>query len=139
MEQAASLFLSKPNWVFLEDFLLHARNVRDLLWERWQPEARFAESAVLAEYYVPDITHWRTIRGAKPAIVRESDKPIDKQLSHITRERADPSTFRSLEQIVEPLRAAILTQWNRFLEQLTGSEWRAPFDAAIAEKRRALQ
>lgn len=138
LERAAVLFTEYPHWTFLEDFLLHARNVREFLWGRWEPKRRFAGSGVYADCYFSEGRNWRSVRGSPPNVVRDTKNAIDKQLSHITRERADPAVFRNLERTVGPLKDALLGHWQKFMSEVEGTPWHGAFTQHLQEKRRLL-
>ena len=60
MAAAAKLWKSSGLWIALEDFLLHARVLREFFWKPWYAENRHASSAVHAEHYYPP---WRGRSG----------------------------------------------------------------------------
>ena len=134
IEAAASGFSQTNAWPYLEAFLLHVRQVREFFWSSWDPEDRFAESAVLAEHYNPQ---WRNVRGGMPATLKRTRKVIDKQLAHITRERADSTFTIDLAAEVQPLQREIEDVWRCFLDGLP-SEQRIEFEFARTRARDRL-
>ncbi len=120
MEAAAGLWQETHVWIALEDFLLHARLLREFFWETWDPADRYAASAVRAEHYHPA---WRHSSGGPPAVFRGGAKEaMDKQLAHIARERV--TAPQELEPLVDLMKAALWDAWRRFLTQM-GTDARA--------------
>ncbi len=109
--------------------------MREFLWGRWEAEARFAESAVYAENYFGTPREWRSVRGGLPTNLRDTEMALDKQLAHITLERADPTSFVQFADRVDGLEAEIGAQWVRFLDQLSSSPWHSRFTEAVTATR----
>jgi hypothetical protein len=130
LERAASLLNGDPR--ALEASLLHARLLREFFYSDWDPYSRFAGSDVFAEHYFPDNTFWRGVRNRVPPTVGRTWQAIDKQLSHITRERADPTKTQDLVAAVPGIRAELLAVWGNFLARLAGSPRHAMFQAEYA-------
>lgn len=135
LERAAEVYAGTADRFAFEAFLLHARNLREFLWQRWKPRAPYAGSAVVAEHYVPN---WMEAGQAVPAIVRDTKSLIDKRLAHLTRERGDAIFSRDLEVDVRPLSTAILSEWSRFLVSATATPWNDQLQEAVVAKRLEL-
>lgn len=137
MLKCARTFRATSGRDAFEAFLLHARLLREFLWKCWDPESIHAASEVLAEHYFDDYTNWRRVRGGLTPTLAETKDPIDKQLAHITRERADPSFFTNLEARVDSIESELVQQWTRFLERLSPAT-KAAFEAAVAVKKQEV-
>ena len=131
LEASAEHFLHTGAWVFLETFLLHARQLREFLWGRWDPNDRYAPSSVFAEHYS---STWTAVRRGYPTIIAATKESIDKQLAHITRERVNRKTAQDLGAKVDPLRDELRTAWKRFIKHLGSDPRAAAFMAALAQR-----
>lgn len=119
----------------LESFLLHARILRDFFWTRWDPGSRFANSEILAEHYFASRRTWSDCKGRLPTTLKNTTRPIDKQLAHITRERIDPAFAQDLRAAVPTLKEELLNQWQVFLSKLDTDPRRARFEEGVAHWR----
>jgi hypothetical protein len=124
-----------PNWVALEAFLLHTRNLRGFFLSEWRAYAAYASEDVYAENYFshPDI--WRNVRAPSPTLC-STRKAIDKQLAHIGRKRALASGTQNLLAAVASLTSEVQALWGSFLPQLAtdpyGRRFHAPFQTEYA-------
>ena len=126
MAAAAKLWKSSGLWIALEDFLLHARVLREFFWKPWNAEDRHASSAVHAEHYYPP---WRGKSGGPPLCFRFTKDAVDRQLAHIARERVtDPA---DLANEVEPITVELWKVWVRFLARLAGDARAGRFKSAL--------
>ncbi len=126
MAAAAKLWKSSGLWIALEDFLLHARVLREFFWKPWYAEDRHASSAVHAEHYYPP---WRGRSGGPPPCFRLTKDAVDRQLAHIARERVTDAV--DLANEVEPMTVELWKVWVRFLARLSGDARARKFKSAL--------
>ncbi|MCX6072683.1 MAG: hypothetical protein NTU91_17820 [Chloroflexi bacterium] len=107
MEKATQLWTDTGVWIALEDALLHARLLTDFF---WPTTGRYADSAVLAEHYMPA---WRDKCGAPPAVVRAARKALHRQLAHLSRERVTKPQDLGVQ--ARGLADAVWDGWARLL------------------------
>jgi len=117
LEFTCQLFERTGDRFAFEAFLLHARSVRDFLWR----EAKYASDAVAEQFFaIPE--DWRKAKGPPGALLQRTWTPIDRQLAHLTWDRADPGKFVNLEPLVPGLATELLAQWGRFLGRLSTAD-----------------
>lgn len=139
IESSAERFASSDDRFILEALLLHVRLLREFIWGKWEDQPRYAESSIYAEDYFPDPLVWRDRKGPLPATLDETKHPIDKQLAHVCRERADPKFIQDLEQKAPSLRKELLENWERFLAALGPDSRASGFRRKHAEWRAKLK
>ncbi len=118
LEASAKRFSESKDRFIMEAFLLHARLLREFIWGSWKDSKRFKHSSVYAEDYFTESLFWSDRKGTLPALLDETKDPIDKQLAHICRERADPKFILNLEEKIPQLQDELLEHWDRFVDQL---------------------
>ncbi len=133
MEASAQLWKSTHLWIALEDFLLHARLLREFFWTSYDPSHKYAASAVCAEHFHPP---WRSSSGGPPHCFRRTKDSIDKQLAHIARERVTAPT--NLAEEVDDMRDALWSGWRRFLRQLGTDPRVRMFNEALGARAATL-
>lgn len=129
MEASAVLWHKTSAWIALEDFLLHARLLREFIWKTYDPRDKYAASAVCAEHFHPP---WRHSSGGPPKCFRRTKEAMDKQLAHIARERV--TNPYDLANEVDELRTALWSAWKRFLAQLGSDPRSNKFKVALRER-----
>ena len=138
-EQAAlRASASNPSHRFtFEAFLIHARVLRSFYLDQWSDRNQWAESTIVAELYFPSANEWRSVKGSKPhpALTRTKDA-IDKQLAHLTPERA--ATFLALESEVTDVQKELDDLWELLLKTLSNHRDVAPFRSALVQKCQEL-
>ena len=137
MRAAAAKYAKRNDRFAFEAFLLHARVLRLFYLDKWEARSPWAESTVVAELYFPRPSDWRMVKGSKkvPTLGRTKEA-IDKQLAHLTKERAE--AFRDLQSDVPSLQAELDTLWEHFLTTLGKHRDVQPFRDALREKCREL-
>lgn len=121
----------------LEAFLLHARNLRDFLFDTVEEHGRDAEKVVIATDYVPD---WSSDKGNHAyQVLWNTKQAMNAQLAHLSRRRADPEVQRKLDVEADNIAAAVDKAWGLFVEALGETPWSAEWDQALLEKRRELR
>ena len=133
MEAAFQLHHPTGLWIALEDFLLHARLLREFFWTSWDPEGPYAESAVLAEHFIPS---WRATSGGAPQCFRDAKDAVDQQLAHIARERV--TSPQDLRAVVVPMHTELWSVWRRFLQAMDTDPRAALLRTALANRAQAL-
>lgn len=120
----------------LEALLLHARNLRDFLFDRIEEYGRDADKAVLATDYAPK---WNSDKGHHAyQILWNTDHAINAQLAHLSRQRVEPQAQRKLDEEAERIATAVGRAWDQFRDALASTPWAIELDTAIAEKRAEL-
>ena len=120
---------------YLEEFLLHARLMREFLWRSGKDSGPGMENALLAEHYVGNPSVWRSTKGGLPTTLEATKDRIDRQVFHLSRDRA--SEFIDLEPEVPKIKDEIEAQWTRFEEALS-DDWAPLFREALDRKRHEL-
>ena len=115
---------------YFEAFLLHARSLRDFFWSDGKKRSRDA----VAEDFVANPSAWRSARGLWTETITDTKDPIDRQLAHLTWNRAARSDFVDLERFVQPLAAELLKQWEVFLQHVPLAD-AARFRAFLMQRR----
>ena len=116
---------------YFEAFLVHARALRDFFWRNVKRRNRDA----VAQDFVEDVEAWRSQRGPRSSMVMRTWDPIDRQLAHLTWDRADRSKFVNLQRYVRPLGSELLQQWDILLANVSAP--RAALFRSALKKRRA--
>lgn len=115
---------------YFEAFLVHARALRDFFWRSGKPRDR----DTAAQDFVEDVEAWRSQRGPRSSLVMKTWDPIDRQLAHLTWDRADRSKFVNLQRYVQPLGSELLRQWEILLANVSALR-AAQFRAALKKRR----
>jgi hypothetical protein len=137
LELTAELFERTSDRFVFEAFLIHARTLRDFFWDKRVDRGKTANHAVAEEFF-GDPTTWRAAKGPRSRGVIAVWEPTDRQLTHLTWDRAEPATFRNLERWVPNLASELLGQWGRFLMALPELEAEA-FREALDARRREVR
>lgn len=120
----------------LEAFLLHARNLRDFLFDIIGSQRRDADKALLAVHYA---VGWDAQKGRHEyKVLWETEQAINAQLAHLSRKRIDPKATVALDQRAEEIGAAIQKAWASFYKALEATPWSSQLNAALAAKRSEL-
>jgi hypothetical protein len=115
---------------YFEAFLVHTRALRDFFWRRGRGRNR----DTVAQDFVEDIEEWRSQRGPRSSLLMKTWDPIDRQLAHLTWDRADRSKFLNLQRYVQPLGSELLRQWDILLANVSAPR-AAQFRAALGKRR----
>jgi hypothetical protein len=134
MERAAQLRTQGGRFRF-EAFYVHARLLREFLWGTSSAGGTGAQNSLLAEHYFDSVAEWRTIRGGLPPTLSATKERVDRQISHLARDRH--SDFVDLEVAAPNVLAEIMAQWNRF-ENALPQAWKGPFATELAKRRSEL-
>lgn len=134
MERAAELVPEGGRFRF-EAFWLHARLLREFLWERTDSGGRGAHNSLLAEHYVDDVPEWRGTRGGLPDTLKRTKDRVDRQIVHLARDRH--GDFVDLEAEVPSAQDELMKQWTRF-EKARAQRWQDQFASSLDEKRSLL-
>jgi hypothetical protein len=136
LERTAELHAANRDRFAFEAFLLHTRALRDFFSERRAPSGKRRNTAVAEEFF-HDPELWRSLKGPKSRLIKDTWAPIDRQLAHLTWDRADRSTFRDLEKHVPALERELRAQWEKFLGALNDKD-REGFEMALSRWRSEL-
>jgi hypothetical protein len=134
MERAADLAQKGGRFRF-EAFCLHARLLREFLWEQPTTRGPGADNSLVAEHYFDDPATWRGTKGGLPATLWETKDRIDRQIAHLARDRI--GDFMDLEVRMPDIRTEIMAQWARFESKLD-SAWARLFAESLQEWRQEL-
>lgn len=134
MERAADLAQSGGRFRF-EAFCLHARLLREFLWDQPPTRGPGAYNGLFAEHYFRDPASWRGIKGGLPSCLQETKDRIDRQIAHLARDRI--GDFMDLEARMPEIRAEIMAQWSRF-ERAVDTVWTQRFAESLGEWRLEL-
>lgn len=140
LEVTSEIFEQTSDRFVFEAFLIHARSLRDFFWEKRSGRGKRANDVVAEEFFA-DSQVWRSAEGPKTRGILDTWEPIDRQLTHLTWDRADPSRFRDLERYVPTLASELLEQWEKFLAALSREDagaFRAALESRRAEVRTRL-
>lgn len=120
----------------LEALLLHARNLRDFLFDRLEEYGRDIDKAVIASDYAPG---WNADKGNRAyQVLWNTDQAINAQLAHLSRRRADPKAQRKLDEDAENIAAAVERAWSSFAQALSATSWSSEWAEALTEMQREL-
>ena len=133
LDQAIAEFKSTRSRSSLEASLLHARNLRAFLLNKWDPRSPHSHREVLAEHFFPSHGKWRTTRARLPRATLDRTKtPIDTQLAHITIDRADPGLTIDLAADLDRLAEEIESHWTGLIDALD-RRWQTAFHDAMGD------
>jgi len=133
MRSSASCLATPGARFAFEAFLVHVRVLRAFYFDQWSSASRWAESTIVAELYCRNPADWRTVKASKKTPRLQATKdPIDKQLAHLTKERAQ--AFTDLQASVGSLQQELESLWDHFVTTLAKERDVEPFRRALAEK-----
>ena len=127
MERAAEVLTQGGRFRF-EAFLLHARLLREFLWDKSSSRRPGAENSLLAEHYFAEASDWRGVHGGLTKTLRATKDRIDRQIAHLARDRH--GSFKDLEVEVPQILAEVMAQWTHF-EAALPPEWAKRFDEEL--------